>query len=139
MAYNKEYPVLNSEKKEDSIYEYTKRQEDRIEGAFEGVDSELQAQALFNKVKDLFGDYVIETGSNSNGSWEKWASGKLEQWGRVSSSPRKNTLFNYPITFSTLDTLTGIVDRPGGYQYLAVKMSRNTNHNFYVLTWELRL
>lgn len=39
-------------------------------------------------------DYVIENNSNSNGSYTKWYSGKLEQWGRktITATPTTITL-----------------------------------------------
>ena len=43
-------------------------------------------------------DYIVDYGSNENGSWEKWASGKLVQWGSS-----EKTLGNY-----TSLTMTGV-------------------------------
>ena len=72
-----------------------------------------------NKLLDLlarFGliaDYVIETGKNEYGSYEKWHSGKMEIWAKL-RSPSFGTLtkegemyksspfsFNFPISFIT--------------------------------------
>lgn len=57
-------------------------------------------------------DYVIETGENENGKWEKWESGKLVQRGRTTVSNvaidklwgnmyfyNNLTVYNYPIPF----------------------------------------
>ena len=35
---------------------------------------------------DMIADYVVEAGSNSNGSYRKWSSGRLEMWGMKSLS-----------------------------------------------------
>ena len=46
------------------------------------TEIKLGANTLLLESLDSLGiDYVIERGSNSNGSWEKWASGKLVQRG----------------------------------------------------------
>ena len=58
---------------------------DELEPKVNEIVEEANDQS--NKLLDLlarFGliaDYVIETGSNENGSWEKWNSGKLVQRG----------------------------------------------------------
>lgn len=60
----------------------------------------------------LVKDYVIETGSNTNGNWEKWNSGKLVQWGKKTVTHNggfseqwvnmfycPTTIITYPISF----------------------------------------
>lgn len=61
MAYNKKYIG-----EKEVIKTYLDGREDRIESEF-----------------DSFKDKIVEIGSNSNGDWEKWYSGKLVQRGVI--------------------------------------------------------
>lgn len=61
MAYDKVYPQNGQ-----SILAFDTNQEDRVASGFGDI-----------------ADYVVERGSNANGNWEKWSSGKLVQYGIV--------------------------------------------------------
>lgn len=110
MAYDKKQMVAG-----DKIIEYTNDFEDRVDSGFGGTDTEIEALkqkdiALEEKI-DLRADYVVDYGSNANGNWEKWDSGKLVQWGKTKemitsiSTSGNNYLFNnyeeltFPIPF----------------------------------------
>lgn len=80
MAYNKKHAELG-----ESVIDYVNNREDAIEASFNDVDNGLSGVSQeLNDFKTDVADYVIETGSNANGSYEKWASGKLVQWQRIS-------------------------------------------------------
>lgn len=68
----------------ESIIGYDTLQTDEVNGTKNDFTTKINQ--LLNWV-DLISDYVIETGSNTNGTWEKWNSGKLVQWGEKSITP----------------------------------------------------
>lgn len=39
--------------------------------------------SVINAINEIGTDYIIESGSNSNGHYEKYASGTLKQWGKT--------------------------------------------------------
>ena len=43
-----------------------------------------QGKALDDKITELNGKSIVESGSNANGNWRKWADGTLEMWGSAS-------------------------------------------------------
>lgn len=76
-------------------------------------------------------DYIIESGENSNGSWEKWKSGKLVQWGvKTYEHPlgypldqfggtfksTENMRVSYPVRFSDIPAFNVTCDVTAGGQ-----------------------
>lgn len=69
--------------------------------------------SIVNAINEIGTDYIIESGSNSNGYYEKYASGTLKQWGKVTVTDELKTahgstgwyrtaneqFINYPIPF----------------------------------------
>jgi hypothetical protein len=90
-------------------FEIEVKAKDRLDEAFSAyrLSSGTPAIAISgNKVKQInfdppMADYVIEQGSNNNGYWIKYASGKMEQWGSASStqSVLNNLTAVFPISF----------------------------------------
>lgn len=72
--------------------------------------SNLQQQFYYFMSLDgtspLFGgnaDAVIEQGTNTNGTYRKWASGILEQWGHVTIGSNSAAQWTYPVSFYSTD------------------------------------
>lgn len=67
--------------------------------------------SIVNAINEIGTDYIIETGSNANGYYEKYASGTLKQWGTATVTDELKTahgqfyrtaseqIINYPIPF----------------------------------------
>lgn len=56
--------------------------------------------------------YVTATGSNANGQYRVWSDGFREMWGFTSSITRPgNLVHNFPIAFTTLNSITVNVSR----------------------------
>ena len=69
--------------------------------------------SIVNAINEIGTDYIIETGSNANGYYEKYASGTLKQWGKVTVTDELKTansstgfyrtaseqILNFPIPF----------------------------------------
>lgn len=52
------------------------------------------------RIPSLFTDYVIEQGENANGSYRKWESGTMEQWGAEESASASNHAVPLPAAFA---------------------------------------
>lgn len=47
--------------------------------------------SIVNAINEIGTDYIIDSGSNSNGYYEKYASGTLKQWGKVTVTDELKT------------------------------------------------
>lgn len=89
-------------------------------------------------------DYVIDSGSNANGNWEKWSNGKLIQWGDTGVQTvnfdlawggalyhtRWETPVTFPIPFTGFPQYINFIpaDGPDGYgNSMGVEMVRVVN------------
>ena len=63
----------------------------------------LDLKALLSKILDaLKVDYIVEQGSNAYGTYRKWNSGVLEQWGQVTTSASNGNVsvsITFPVAF----------------------------------------
>ena len=50
-----------------------------------------EKSSIVNAINEIGTDYIIETGSNSNGYYEKYASGTLKQWGKTTVTDELKT------------------------------------------------
>ena len=107
MSYKPVYPNIG-----DEVLPFDKGQEDRVGSAINEIV-----------------DYVIESGSNTHGYWEKWKSGKLLMWGvTMASEAGKDLTHVTPMKF-TGDTSTALstmnlqltANRAGGYNGIFVQ------------------
>lgn len=84
-------------------------------------------------------DYVIESGSNSNGSWEKWASGKLVQRtvvrvAREAKSKSVDYTWTFPLVFASTEQpyYNGIfqpIEQGVAYRYGEISFLYHSNFN----------
>lgn len=88
------------------IIEYSQDLEDRIEDEFDANKNQIEAveQSVTALDTKLSVDYVVEYDSNKNGSWEKWASGKLVQMGNLGTllptgGIAGNSKYTYDLTY----------------------------------------
>lgn len=88
---------------------------------------------------DFIADYVVEYGSNSNGSWEKWFSGKLVQRTvvRVSRETKSKSVdytWTFPLTFASVEQpyYNGIfqpIEQGVAYRYGEISFRYYSNFN----------
>lgn len=70
-----------------------------------------EKSSIVNAINEIGTDYIIESGSNANGYYEKYVSGTLKQWGKAKVTDELKTahgplyrtaseqVINYPIPF----------------------------------------
>ena len=127
------------------------------------TDKEFVPSAV--AVKELGVDFIVERGSNANGNYEKWNSGKLVMWGTISiasltiTNASGNVFFvaytqNLPVTSLTatnivvsafnnvgawvdLSTTTSFLSNFGMYFYRGVSGTVSTSFNYQAIgTWK---
>ena len=111
--------TLRNPNANESVEDYDKLQTVEINANTTKIDvntTKIGSDTLVGSILYRLGiikDYVIESGSNSNGNYEKWASGKLVQWGKKTVSGIMNAAwgsnsniyyftgngFTYPVPF----------------------------------------
>lgn len=117
--------TLRNPNADEYIEDYDKLQTVEINDGITKIDditTKIGSDTLVGSILYRLGiikDYVIESGSNSNGNYEKWASGKLVQWGddtktvgptdTTSGIAYQNGIkVNYPINFITEPEYVGV-------------------------------
>lgn len=89
-----------------------------------------------NELDDVSANKIIETGSNDNGTWRKYANGDMECWFRQKVDVSINSqwgglyvgttsLHNFPQTFIDLPVVLLDIETEGGWQALAGRPSAN--------------
>lgn len=73
--------TLRNPNANESVEDYDKLQTAQINANTTEIGTIKQSILTILSKLNLISDWVIESGSNSNGSYEKWNSGKLVQWG----------------------------------------------------------
>lgn len=91
-------------------------------------------------------DYVVEQGSNANGTWRKWADGTLECWGMKtftsvaittswgSNYVSPNTAVTWPISFAVIESVNiNVLVSSMPTQLVSVLINQASSHqgNFY--------
>lgn len=92
----------------------------------------LDLKALLSKILDaLKVDYVVEEGANTYGTYRKWNSGVLEQWGQITTSASSGTAssnIQFPISFIDTSYITMLTPRRNFGASMSVSES-NTSGN----------
>ena len=80
---------MNNAQKGDKILTYDNEQTAAINENKDKIAT--VEQSVTDLDAKLSKDYIVDYGSNENGSWEKWASGKLVQYVKTKSMITSNT------------------------------------------------
>lgn len=92
----------------------------------------LDLKALLGKILDaLKVDYIIEEGANTYGTYRKWNSGVLEQWGQITTSASNGTAssnIQFPVSFIDTSYITMLTPRRNFGASMSVSES-NTSGN----------
>ena len=117
MAYNKKYAELG-----DNVLDYVNNREDAIEQGFNDVDGELENLET-NKADKSYVDTrfnsIVESGSNENGNWVKFADGTQICWyngtiALAATSTEYGSLFTgaetwtFPMAFATSNVVVSV-------------------------------
>lgn len=104
----------------------------------------LDVKALLTKILDaLKVDYVVEEGTNTYGTYRKWNSGVLEQWGQVTTSASNGTVssnIQFPTSFIDTSYITMLTPRRNFGASMSVSESNNAGNsqrttNTTMITW----
>ena len=125
---------MNNAQIGDKILDYDNEQTTSINDNKDKIESiESSIVDLDNKFSK---DCIINYGSNENGSWEKWNSGKLIQRGQISLTINiaqswsslyvgtNNTNHRFPIPFVTIDSFIRIVTSGSTTSFIDAQYTR---------------
>lgn len=129
---------MNNAQKGDKILEYDNEQTTVINSNKNKNETlEQSITALDTKFSK---DYIVDYGSNANGNWEKWSSGKLVQWGEVTFTfdiartwgslyyGSTQTIFNFPMTFKSIEVFDHNLTSGSGISFIPAQYVV-TNYN----------
>jgi hypothetical protein len=72
-----------------------------------------RSQLKFDRMPDIAGDPIVESGSNADGDWTRWADGTQSVTNELGISGSNTTTWTFPISFVTAPVVMGMGQASG--------------------------
>jgi hypothetical protein len=83
-----------------------------------------RSQLKFDRMPDIAGDPIVESGSNADGEWTRWADGTQMVWYTLTLVTTGGTIWNFPLAFNSTPIAQGT--SPAGNRVVAVVPNSTT-------------
>jgi hypothetical protein len=77
-----------------------------------------RSQLKLDRMPDIAGDPIVESGSNADGEWTRWADGTQMVWYTLTLVTTGGTIWNFPLAFNSTPIAQGT--SPAGNRVVAV-------------------